>query len=291
MHVATYLQIWQIKIHCFCYFVNLNGHQCFLVLLCKRYHNRVDHCLPPPVTHDHGLIFNDSPVFNHGIVTLDQIMNTALTALLCVTPAADCCTLAGSGDWFSPSGSLVTTSTSSATYQVKRNFFVELRRNSGGVEGIYRCDIRLSAGAARTSFYVGVYQAGCGKQIINNSHALSTHHIIHCYFALSTSGAPAITGPLQFSLQTTPTADPPVFTLTCVSTGGPSTTVTWTRDGDVLSEGISPQTVTSMMTATYTNTLTVTGRLPGMYKCRIQNVRGVASEALTVAGKGCDMKN
>ena len=84
-----------------------------------------------------------------------------------------------------------------------------------------------------------------------------------------------------------------MFTLTCVSTGGPATTVTWTRDGDgnVLSEGISPQTVTDMMTATYTNTLTVTGRLPGMYKCRIQNVRGIATEALTVAGKGCDVKN
>ena len=122
-------------------------------------------CIPPPVTHDQGLVFNDSPVFNHGIVTLDQIMNTVLTALLCVTPAADCCTLAGTGDWFSPSGSVVTTSTSSDTHQVKGNFFVELRRNSGGVEGIYRCDIRLSAGAARTSFYVGVYQTGRGKQI------------------------------------------------------------------------------------------------------------------------------
>ena len=59
----------------------------------------------------------------------------------------------------------------------------------------------------------------------------------------------------------------------------------------MLSEGISPHTVTSMVTATYTNTLTVTGRLAGMYKCRIQNVRGVATEALTVAGKGCDVKN
>ena len=89
-------------------------------------------------------------------------MNTASTALLCVTPAADCCTVAGLGDWISPSGSVVTTSTSSATYQVKGNFFVELRRNSGGVEGIYRCDIRLSAGAAHTSFFVGLYLAGSG---------------------------------------------------------------------------------------------------------------------------------
>ena len=111
-----------------------------------------------------GLYFGGSAVVNHGIVTLDQITNTASTALLCVTPAADCCTLAGSGDWFSPSGSVITTSTSSATYQVKGSFFVDLRRSSGGVEGIYRCDIRLSAGAARTSFYVGLYLAGSGIQ-------------------------------------------------------------------------------------------------------------------------------
>ena len=39
---------------------------------------------------------------------------------------------------------------------------MDLRRSSGGVEGIYRCDIRLSAGAARTSFYVGLYLAGSG---------------------------------------------------------------------------------------------------------------------------------
>ena len=95
-----------------------------------------------------------------------------------------------------------------------------------------------------------------------------------------------ITGPLQFSLQTTPTADPPVFTLTCVSTGGPATTVTWTRDG-AAATGDTSQTVTDMMTATYNNTLTVTGRLPGNYNCSVANVRTAqpATASLTVAGE------
>ena len=136
-------------------------------------------CLPPPVTR--GLNFGGNVVVNHSIVTLDQIMNTASTALLCMTLAADCCTTAGTGDWFSPSGSVVTTSTSSDTYQVKRNFLVELCRNSGVMERIYRCHIRLSAGAARTSFYVGVYRAGNGKCISR----LHPHPSIHCYFALN----------------------------------------------------------------------------------------------------------
>ena len=73
------------------------------------------------------------------MVTLDQIKNITSTALiynyvplaqeiqqLSVTPATDCCTVAGSGSWFSPSGSVVATSTSSATYQVRGNFFVDL---------------------------------------------------------------------------------------------------------------------------------------------------------------------
>ena len=127
-----------------------------LILLCMC----IFLCHAVPATQ--GLYFGDSAFVNHGIVILDQITNTASTALLCVTPAADCCTVAGSADWFSPSGSVVTTSNSSDTYQVKGNFFVELRRSSGGVEGIYRCDIRLTEGAAHTSFYVGLYLANSG---------------------------------------------------------------------------------------------------------------------------------
>ena len=114
------------------------------------------HVSPIPVTV--GIFFGGSNVINHGIVALDQIRNTPSTALLCVTPASDCCTDPGSGDWFGPSGAVITNSTSlSDMYQVKGSSYVDLRRNSGGVEGIYRCDIRLSSDAALSSFFVGVY--------------------------------------------------------------------------------------------------------------------------------------
>ena len=62
----------------------------------------------------------------------------------------------------------------------------------------------------------------------------------------------------------------PQFTLTCISTGGPATTVTWTRDSDTVTEG----TVTVLddpVTAYYTHTLTVTGRLGGLYTCTVAN--------------------
>ena len=98
------------------------------------------------------------------------------------------------------------------------------------------------------------------------------------------------TGSLQFHLQTTPTADPSVFTLTCVSTGGPATTVTWTRDGAILSNDanhVFSKTVTNQLTATYNNVLTVIGREPGNYTCSVANARTAppATASLTVAGE------
>ena len=60
------------------------------------------------------------------------------------------------------------------------------------------------------------------------------------------------------------------FTLTCISTGGPATTVTWTRDSDTVTEG-SETVLDDPVTAQYTHTLTVTGRLGGLYTCTVAN--------------------
>ena len=62
----------------------------------------------------------------------------------------------------------------------------------------------------------------------------------------------------------------PVFTLTCISTGGPATTVTWTRDSETVSEG-SMTVLDDRVTAQYTHTLTVSGRLGGLYQCTVSN--------------------
>ena len=65
----------------------------------------------------------------------------------------------------------------------------------------------------------------------------------------------------------------PQFILTCVSTGGPATTVTWTRDsGSVVGDEVTVfDTTTAATTAQYTHTLTVTGRLMGLYQCNVSN--------------------
>ena len=70
----------------------------------------------------------------------------------------------------------------------------------------------------------------------------------------------------------------PQFTLTCISTGGPATTVTWTRN----SEEVPGERVTVLndaVTAQYTHTLTVTGRLEGLYTCTVSNNKPLMASA------------
>ena len=47
--------------------------------------------------------------------------------------------------------------------------------------------------------------------------------------------------------------------------------------------------VTDPVTATYTNTLTVTGRLAGQYQCNVSNSRtpSGSTRSITVVGKEC----
>ena len=58
------------------------------------------------------------------------------------------------------------------------------------------------------------------------------------------------------------------FTLTCISTGGPATTVTWTRDSATVTEG-TETVLDDPVTAQYTHTLT--GTTAGLYTCTVAN--------------------
>ncbi|CAI8047501.1 hypothetical protein GBAR_LOCUS26251, partial [Geodia barretti] len=76
------------------------------------------------------------------------------------------------------------------------------------------------------------------------------------------------------------TFDPVQLTLTCISTGGPATTVTWTRDSTTVTQGT--QTVLNdPVTAQYTHTLTVTAL--GAYTCTVSNNKpSTASASITL---------
>ena len=76
----------------------------------------------------------------------------------------------------------------------------------------------------------------------------------------------------------------PQFTLTSTSFGGPATTVTWTRDSETVSEGMT--VLDNAVNAQYIHTLTVTGRLGGQYQCNVTNNKPSISTAhLKVQGK------
>ena len=95
-----------------------------------------------------------------------------------------------------------------------------------------------------------------------------------CYGSVdSPTDGPNITGGVQFQLLTPTNVDPPVFQLTCTSTGSPPTTVLWTINGSPVtnSNAASSKIVTDRPTSTYSNTLTVSVREYGMYTCTVSS--------------------
>ena len=74
--------------------------------------------------------------------------------------------------------------------------------------------------------------------------------------------------------------------LTCISTGGPATTVTWTRDSTTVTQGTTETVLNDPVTAQYTHTLTVTGTLRGNYTCTVSNSKPSSkSSSIIVSGK------
>ena len=102
----------------------------------------------------------------------------------------------------------------------------------------------------------------------------------------------------QFQLTSELNATTPTFTLTCTSTGGPVTIVSWTVNNHTVTEdsahNITSQILTDPEKATYTHTLTVIGRLEGQYECRVSNRESSASGYLMAVGMyivACMKKN
>ena len=84
-------------------------------------------------------------------------------------------------------------------------------------------------------------------------------------------------------------------TFTCTSTGGPATTVTWTKDGAVITPSTThqqTQMIVDTVGGVYQNTLTiaddqsVTGdNLYGLYSCMVENSRESSNSTIYFFGK------
>ena len=99
-----------------------------------------------------------------------------------------------------------------------------------------------------------------------------------------TAGSPTVTS-LTYNDQSR--------TLTCTSTGGPATSVTWRRDGVVITLSATYQQtkrVVDPVNGTYQTVLTINpsggwSDIVGTYTCTVENVRGEFSETVVVPGE------
>ena len=78
----------------------------------------------------------------------------------------------------------------------------------------------------------------------------------------------------------------PQFTLTCISTGAPATTVAWTRDSTTASEG-SETVLQNPTRAEYLHTLKLTGDVKGRYTCTVANNKPSNASATMECEGGC----
>ena len=89
---------------------------------------------------------------------------------------------------------------------------------------------------------------------------------------------------------TSVTFDDQSRTLTCTSTGGPATTVTWRRDGVVITLNTTHQQTKRVVdpgNGIYQTVLTIdpsVGWIVGTYNCTVENARGESSATVVVTG-------
>ena len=105
--------------------------------------------------------------------------------------------------------------------------------------------------------------------------------------ALLNKGDVTITNGVALTIDSDLNGDSPQFTLTCISTGGPATTVTWTRGSATITTGTNT-VLDDRATSQYTHSLTVSQRLNTgkTYTCEVANEKpSSASESITIKGK------
>ena len=107
---------------------------------------------------------------------------------------------------------------------------------------------------------------------------------IFLLFHFLTAGRITVFDYITFTLDSDLNGPTPQFTLTCISTGGPATTVTWTRDSITVTEG-TETVLDDRVTAEYTHTLTVNEIVGGVYTCTVANIVSNESSQLNIIGK------
>ena len=119
--------------------------------------------------------------------------------------------------------------------------------------------------------------------LYTNSQYINLQHI--SLFSIYSEGDVIVQNDIQVAVDNYTSGN---ATLTCVSTGGPATTVIWTRDSEEVEGGIT--VLDDADNATYTHTLTLRENLGGLYQCNVSNNKPSEGSA-SIRAKGTSMKN
>ena len=227
--------------------------------------------------------FMGQTLADHSYVDISQV-GTGSDAVYCHTDLTTCCSGAQGphrGDWYFPNGiRLEISGGGHDIFEVRTDRRVDIRRinNANEPTGIYRCDIPTFAvhhptdNSVRDSVYVGLYTS-TGGEAEESSDLVFNDVAMHF---VNVSGDITIMGDEV-------TFDSDQLTLTCISTGGPATTVTWTRDSTTTVTEGTETVLDDPETAQYTHTLTVT--TGGEYTCTVENNKPSSDSAtITVPG-------
>ena len=217
---------------------------------------------------------------NNSYVDLSRVGSASdnRDSVVCHTDLSTCCSsVVGPhrGSWYFPDGTRLPFIGSNVPVGFGRaaQFAVIRRTNDAtGPTGIYHCDIATNAVHSDTdqsvgeTVYVGLYLADGIKLCLSNTETIT--------LSPNTGGDITISGGEV-------TFDSDQMTLTCISTGGPATTVTWTRDSTTVTEG-TETVLNDLVTAQYTHTLTVT--TGGEYTCTVSNNKPSSDSASIILG-------
>ena len=207
--------------------------------------------------------FRGDVLVNNSFIHRGNIGEGLSDSLHCVTDNSDCCSNE-EGNWYDETGGEVQyrSDGDSTLYFTREDGVVYLNRRTGGSSGMWRCDIPDSNGVQQSIYiYLGTPITGvwlclwCSLSysvgIFNRKSVISIH------------------------LESEANEDPPEFTLTCQSRGGPATEVEWRRNGVRVEEDSNHMTsqiiVDTSRNTVYNNTLRVRGRESGRYVCTVRN--------------------
>ena len=220
--------------------------------------------------------FRGDVLTNNSFIFRGDIGEGQNDSLHCVTNNSDCCNN-GQGNWYDVTGGEVQQGPDgdSNLYVVTRgDGVVYLNRRRGGQSGMWRCDIPDSNGVQQSIYiYLGTSATG-----------IWCSYFLDSLIFPETKTGRLLSVVIYFTLDSEANEDPPEFTLTCQSRGGPVTEVEWMRNGVRLEKDSNHMTsqiiIDTSNNTVYNNTLRVRGRESGTYKCTVSSERQTSRHTL-----------